>query len=231
MDHRSMHRRRGFTLIELLVVIAIIGILATLVVTQLGSARIKARNSSAKSDNTEGGKAIEVYKNDDAAAGNVIIGGANSLSTSSDTTLAYATGGALSATMCTGVTSATSTTACAMSSLNSAGTGAGAFTNIFTGAELAGVNVVAAPVVNTYGVKFTKTPGTGIVYYYVSDDSAFTTPVNSQSALGNYYFVVDLGAANIGAGLDTSRYYYVHNGVSGNNGATTPASVSLVTFP
>ena len=65
--------RPAFTLIELLVVIAIIGILAALVVTQLGAARVKARNSSAKSDVTEAGKAIEVFKNDDANSASKVI--------------------------------------------------------------------------------------------------------------------------------------------------------------
>lgn len=57
-----MRTRRGFTLIELLVVIAIIGILATLVITQLAGAQVRARNSNAKSDVTQMGKAIETWK-------------------------------------------------------------------------------------------------------------------------------------------------------------------------
>jgi prepilin-type N-terminal cleavage/methylation domain-containing protein len=53
---------KGFTLIELLIVIAIIGILATLVLAQVASAQIRARNSAAQSDVNQSGKAVETWR-------------------------------------------------------------------------------------------------------------------------------------------------------------------------
>ncbi len=54
----------GFTLIELLVVISIIGILATLVVANLNSARSRARDAARKSDLGNISTALRIYYND-----------------------------------------------------------------------------------------------------------------------------------------------------------------------
>jgi type II secretion system protein G len=59
--------KKGFTLIELLVVIAIIGLLSTLAVVALGSARQKARDSKRLSDVKQMQNALELYYNDQNA--------------------------------------------------------------------------------------------------------------------------------------------------------------------
>lgn len=56
-----MRKRPGFTLIELLVVIAVIGILSTLAIVALSSARQKARDSKRVADLNQIGKALELY--------------------------------------------------------------------------------------------------------------------------------------------------------------------------
>ena len=56
--------KKGFTLIELLVVIAIIGLLSTLAVVALGSARQKARDSKRLADLKQIQTALELYYTD-----------------------------------------------------------------------------------------------------------------------------------------------------------------------
>ena len=57
-------KRKGFTLIELLVVIAIIGILATIVLVSLNTARQKARDVRRISDLRQVALALEMYYDD-----------------------------------------------------------------------------------------------------------------------------------------------------------------------
>ncbi|PIR76598.1 MAG: hypothetical protein COU32_01330 [Candidatus Magasanikbacteria bacterium CG10_big_fil_rev_8_21_14_0_10_42_10] len=56
--------KKGFTLIELLVVIAIIGLLSTLAVVALGSAREKANDAKRLSDLKQVQTALELYYTD-----------------------------------------------------------------------------------------------------------------------------------------------------------------------
>jgi general secretion pathway protein G len=57
----------GFTLIELLVVLAIIGVLAVLILTNLATARAKARDAQRKSDVKHLGDAVEMWAEDNGA--------------------------------------------------------------------------------------------------------------------------------------------------------------------
>jgi type II secretion system protein G len=58
------HQSKGFTLIELLVVVAIIGILATVVLSSLNTARARARDAKRLADVKTIQTALEMYAND-----------------------------------------------------------------------------------------------------------------------------------------------------------------------
>ena len=55
---------KGFTLVELLVVVSIIGLLSTLAIVALGSARTKARDAKRVSDMRQIATALEMYFSD-----------------------------------------------------------------------------------------------------------------------------------------------------------------------
>ncbi|MCC6405272.1 MAG: type II secretion system protein [Candidatus Yanofskybacteria bacterium] len=61
---KFLRREKGFTLVELLVVIAIIGVLATLVLLQLGTARARARDTKRITDVNQIRTAVEQYFED-----------------------------------------------------------------------------------------------------------------------------------------------------------------------
>lgn len=74
MDKRTTHaphlsepNARGFTLIELLVVIAIIGVLSSVIVSALNTARMKSRDAQRLASLRQVERALEVYYTDNQA--------------------------------------------------------------------------------------------------------------------------------------------------------------------
>lgn len=67
MINIKRNSQRGFTLVELLVVIAIIGILATLLLLQLGVARQRARDAKRIADINQVRTALELYFDDNGS--------------------------------------------------------------------------------------------------------------------------------------------------------------------
>ncbi len=64
MNKKNLHLRKGFTLIELLVVIAIIGLLSSVVLASLNTARGKARDAIRKQEMREIQSALNLYYSD-----------------------------------------------------------------------------------------------------------------------------------------------------------------------
>ncbi len=69
----AVHYRKGFTLIELLVVISIIGVLSSVVLASLNTARNKANDAKRMGDIRSIQKALELYRNDHP--GYPVVGG------------------------------------------------------------------------------------------------------------------------------------------------------------
>jgi len=70
----TINRKRGFTLIELLVVIAIIGILSSVVLASLNTARTKGQDAKMKSEMSGIRAAAEIYYDNGQTYSNLFTG-------------------------------------------------------------------------------------------------------------------------------------------------------------
>ena len=78
-----MQKKKGFTLIELLVVVAIIGLLATLSIVALNTARAKARDAKRVGDIKQIQTALELYYNDNSGYPTAVITTVGAIATNS----------------------------------------------------------------------------------------------------------------------------------------------------
>jgi len=86
MRHTRENLKTGFTLIELLVVVSIIGVLASVVLTSLGSARGKASDVKIKSQLNSMRNQAELYSGNGAAftTGTCVLNGGTIFDTAND---------------------------------------------------------------------------------------------------------------------------------------------------
>lgn len=75
MHTKNKNTQRGFTLIELLVVIAIIGLLSSIILASLNSARVKSRDARRLADFKQIQTALELYYGDNTSYPTTASGG------------------------------------------------------------------------------------------------------------------------------------------------------------